>query len=817
VRLFLACLLAALPAPAALAQAPASPPLPAHETPRRVNDLVHTRLALRFDYAKRYAYGQAWLTLRPHAYATDSLQLDAQGMDIRAVTAGEGQAPLKYRYDGRVLRIGLGQTRRPGETYAVFIDYVARPDELQVKGSAAITEAKGLFFINPDSAVAGKPRQIWTQGETQASSAWFPTIDRPNQKTTADISLTVPARYVTLSNGLLVSQKNNADGTRIDQWRQEQPHAPYLFMLAVGDFRISREQWRGKEVSYYLEPRYADQARAIFGRTPEMLEFFSERLGVPFPWPKYAQVVVRDYVSGAMENTSASLFGEQAQATARELLDWEYSGVEREIAHELFHQWFGDYVTCETWGQLTVNESFANYSEVLWAEHKLGADAAGHQAYRSLRTYLADPPNLTKPLVRRQYADKEDLFDAVTYQKGGSILRLLRQELGDEVFFRGLNLYLTRQALGTGEAEQLRLALEDAAGRDLTGFFQQWYYRPGHPVVRISYGAWDAATRTQPVTLRQVQGGPAYELPLAIDVYAGGPAQRHQVVLRDSVQTFRLPAAARPELVNVDAHKVMVWQKTDAKPLSAYAYQYAHAPLYLDRLEAIQACAAHPEDPAARRTLLAALGDKYYALRWTVLENVDLVKQPALRAALLPVVQRLAAQDPSPQVQAEALKVLGALHEKRYARLFARALASRSYLVQGAGLLALAGVDAKAALAQATKLEADHRTALTRALVEVYAQAGDPARLPFVLEQQATAAPLDRYHMLPSLARLLARVSDPAAFAAGLAPFRAMGVQYKSAGIDKPILAMLAELRGKVAAPLQPLVDETSRAIEQAK
>nr|WP_262908025.1 M1 family aminopeptidase [Hymenobacter sp. 15J16-1T3B] len=806
-----------------MAQSTTAPPaLPTHDSPPRLHDLVHTHLALRFDYAKRYAYGQEWVTLKPHAYATDSLLLDAKGMDIKAVALvlGAQQQPLQYRYDGRQLRIKLNQVRQPGESYTVFVDYVAKPDELGAKGSAAIRDAKGLYFINPDSAVAGKPRQIWTQGETEASSVWFPTIDRPNQKTTADISLTVPARYVTLSNGRLSEQQTHPDGTRTDRWLQEQPHAPYLFMLAVGDFRVQREQWRGKEISYYLEPKYAAQAQAIFGRTPEMLAFFSQKLGVEFPWNKYAQVVVRDYVSGAMENTSASLFGEHAQGSARELLDWEYQLVEREIAHELFHQWFGDYVTCESWGQLTVNESFANFSEVLWAEHQLGPDEAGRQAYRSLRTYLANPQNFTKPLVRRQYANQEDVFDAVTYQKGGRILQLLRHELGEDVFFRGLNLYLTRQALGTGEAEQLRLALEDASGRDLTGFFQQWYYRPGHPVVTIDYGPWDAATRTQAVTLRQTQGGAPYELPLDVDVYAGGRTQRHRLRLRETTQTFQLPAAQRPELINVDAENVLVWQKTDNKPLGAFAYQYQHAPRYLDRLEAILACAAHPEDAQARQTLLAALGDKYYALRWTVLENIDLVKQPALRAALLPAVRRLASHEPSPQARAEALKVLGKLGDKRDARLFANALDSRSYTVQGAALQALTAVELPQALRRAPALEADHRGALTAALVAVYAQAGNPARLPFVLAQVQAAEPLPRFNMLPSLAQLLTRTSDPAAFAAGLQPFRSLGIEYKPY-IGPQVLTMLQNLRtqvaaGTIAAPAQQAIDDTVRAIEQA-
>ena len=218
-----------------------------------------------------------------------------------------------------------------------------------------LPDAKGLYFINPKGEEKDKPTQIWTQGETEANSVWMPTIDKPNQKTTQEIYMTVPAKYVTLSNGLLISQKKNADGTRTDYWKMDLPHAPYLFFMGVGDFAIVKDSYKGKEVSYYVEKEYAPVARSIFGNTPEMMKFFSEKLGVEYPWQKYAQIVGRDYVSGAMENTTATLHQESAYQNARELVDgirWEGT-----IAHELFHQWFGDLVTAESWSNLTVNES----------------------------------------------------------------------------------------------------------------------------------------------------------------------------------------------------------------------------------------------------------------------------------------------------------------------------------------------------------------------------------------------------------------------------------------------------------------------------
>ena len=456
------------------------------ETSTRINDLVHTKVDAKFDYDKSYMYGKVWITLKPHFYPTDSLTLDAKGMDIHKVALSNGTSlkDLKYAYDGWQLKITLDKQYKGDEKYTVYIDYTSKPNEVKVKGSAAITDAKGLYFINPQGKDKDKPTQIWTQGETEATSVWCPTIDRPNQKTTDEIYMTVPAKYVTLSNGKLTSQKKNADGTRTDYWKMDLPHAPYLFFMGVGDYAIVKDSWKGKEVSYYVEKEYAPVARKIFGLTPEMIAFYSKITGVDYPWVKYSQITGRDYVSGAMENTTATLHSDNAQQDARQLTDantWEPV-----IAHELFHQWFGDYVTTESWSNITLNESFANYSETLWSEYKYGKDAGDEQNYDDMQGYLHSSSE-KKDLVRFYYNNKEDVFDAVSYNKGGRILHMLRNYIGDQAFYKALNLYLTTNKFKSAEAQQLRLAVEEVTGRDLNWYWNQWYYGSGHPKLDIHY------------------------------------------------------------------------------------------------------------------------------------------------------------------------------------------------------------------------------------------------------------------------------------------------------------------------------------------
>ncbi|UYZ64589.1 M1 family metallopeptidase [Hymenobacter weizhouensis] len=816
-------LLGAAPAlaqtPATSARPDSAAALPYRETARKINALVHTRLDVRFDYTKRQLLGKAWLTLQPVAYATDSLRLDAKGMDIKSVTLVDGSntQTLKYQYNQEQLNIRLGRLVAPSTPYTVYIEYVAKPDELKAKGSAAITDAKGLYFINPDSTEKGKPRQIWTQGETEASSAWFPTIDKPNQKTTSEISMTVPARYVTLSNGRLDTQQNNPDGTRTDTWKMEQPHAPYLFMMAVGDFRITKDTWRGKEVSYYLEPKYAPFAKQIFGHTPEMLEFFSKRLGVEFPWNKYAQVVVRDYVSGAMENTTATIHGEFVQKDARELLDAEYDNGESVIAHELFHQWFGDLVTAESWSNLTVNESFADFSEALWAEHKYGQETGDAHAYQNMRNYLRSPKDAQKQLVRFHYADKEDMFDLVSYQKGGQILTMLRNYLTDDVFFAGLTKYLTDNKFGTGEAHQLRLALEAVSGQDLNWFFNQWYFGAGHPVVTIDY-SYDAARKEQTVTIRQTQPGPAFQLPLAVDVYVNGKPQRHQAMLRQATETLRFPAASRPQLVNVDADKVALWQKTDNKPFEEFVYQYQHAPRYIDRREALAAAAQRPAtDAKARQLLLAGLSDKNSTLRQVALAGLKL-DDKAVQKAAAPVLRRQLAQEKNPSNQAALLGALAQLKDKKDEKTFSRLLqSSQSYTVQGAALQGLAAVQPQQAVAQAQRLQPEARGQLTSAVASVYAEHGDASTWAYVRDQYDAAGPQGKFQMLESMLGFMVRLNDPTVLREGVERMQQIAVKYKQYGVAEPILGMLDKLRQSKPADQQPVVEQAMKTIMDTK
>lgn len=671
-------------------------------THTKTTELKHTKLKVSFDYQKEQMSGEEWLTASPYFYPTDSLVLNAKAMLIHEVAMDRSgtKTPLKYDYKDDLLKINLGKTYNRNENYTVYIKYTARPNEVKQAGSAAIADAKGLYFINPQGKETGKPTQIWTQGETESSSAWFPTVDKPNQKTTQEIYMTVPDKYVTLSNGILIDSKKEASGLRTDHWVMDKPHAPYLFFMGVGDYAVVKDKWHSIPVDYYVEKEYEPYAKQIFGMTPEMMEFFSNRLGYDYPWAKYAQIVGRDYVSGAMENTTATLHGESAQQKPGDLIDenrWEDV-----IAHELFHHWFGDLVTTESWSNLTVNESFADYSEYLWNEYKYGKDQADFHLMQSRRNYQMDPSNFTKDLVRFDYHSREDVFDGVSYAKGGAILHMLRKYLGDDAFFSGINDYLKTNEYKTGEAHQLRLSLEKISGKDLNWFFNQWYFGSGNPKLTYSY-TYEPVKKQVQLTIHQSQT-PLFEFPLTIDVLDGGKMNRQKVwVEAKASNTLSLPAGANPALVNLNADGVLLADIAEGKNATQYLAQYQNSKEFLSRYKAVEFAAEKASDDSAAKILMAAVKDPFFRIRMKALEGIDLTK-PAYKS-LASEVEKMAQNDPKTLVQGAAIAALGKTKDRKYLPVFEKALGAVSNSVKGNALAAISAIDPARVTALADKID----------------------------------------------------------------------------------------------------------------
>jgi aminopeptidase N len=529
---------------------------------------------------------------------------------------------------------------------------------------------------------------------------------------------------------------------------------------------VIKDSYKGKEVSYYIERAYEKVARKIYGNTPQMIAYFENKLGVAYPWIKYAQISGRDYVSGAMENTTATLHSDAVQQDARELVDgnnWEST-----IAHELFHQWFGDLVTAESWSNITVNESFADYSQTLWFEHSQGKDAGAFENYTGLRNYLSSPSDAEKNLVRFFYKDKEDVFDLVSYQKGGRILNMLRHLVGDEAFFASLNKYLTDNKFSNGSAIKLKLAFEAVTGKDLNWFFNQWYFGSGHPYVRIQQ-KYMADQQKVLVTIQQTQTqNKLFTLPVGIDVYVNGNRNHYEVWSKNKVDSFYFPAAMAPDNVNVDNDKVLLWAKDESKPIEQYAYQMKHARNFMDRFEAANEAAANLKNPAAKAIIEAAIKDTFHVLRSIALTSYN---PTAIDATMEAKIIALAGKDKVSTVREDAINVLSKINKPIFTPLYEKWVYDSSYTVAGAALAALEIVDSAKAFTISKQFSTQPlKKRLNAVVTTILTKYGDAEVFDFVANTYAklNIQSSEKFEMTAPFAQLLIKTTDPVKFKKGI-------------------------------------------------
>jgi len=550
-------------------------------------------------------------------------------------------------------------------------------------------------------------------------------LGAPNQKTTQEIYITVPAKYKTLSNGKLISQTTNLEN-RTDYWRMDQKHAPYLVFMGVGEFEVIKDSYKEIAVDYYVEKEYAKYAEDIFGNTPEMMQFFSDKLGVEFPWNKYSQIVVRDYVSGAMENTTAVVHGEQAYQTTGQLIDENTH--ENTIAHELFHHWFGNLVTSESWSNLTLNESFANYSEYLWQDYKYGKEAAAMHMHENVQLYL-DGQEAGKKLVRFEYLDKEDMFDLVSYNKGGAILHMLRNYVGDEAFFTSLKTYLNQYKYKAAEAHQLRLVFEKVTGKDLNWFFNQWYFGANHPKIDISYD-YNKLRKTVTINIQQLQAE-TFQFPLTLDIFEGNKIRRETVFIENNDASFTFDFKVQPTYIQVNSDAVLLCELNENKVLSDYIFQLKNAKQFAHRKEALLEVVKKQEDKNAFNAVENALNDTSFKIRILALEKIDLINKSSKKDAINKIKQ-MANSDAKTLVQASAIETLGKLIDPTLIDIFLKGLNSQSYAVVGKSLVAMYYIDKGLAVKKSKELPDEIRKILATPLTKIFIESNDVSELPFI-------------------------------------------------------------------------------------
>jgi aminopeptidase N len=660
----------------------------------RYFDLIHTDLDLDFDYERQAVLGKAILTLKPYFKPQKRLILDAKDFEVGKVYLIQSQdsTSLGYEYDGKKLGIYLPKEFSKDDTLKIAVNYTAFPNLNSGTGSEAITDTKGLYFIDPQNQDPNRPTMIWTQGETEYNSKWFPTFDHPNERMTQLIKLTVPDTMISISNGELVNREDLGEGFHKDYWEMRKPHAPYLAAFAIGNFGKVEAQWEDIPLGYFVEKGYEKGAEIVFKNTPEMIGFFSEKLGLKYPWPKYDQVIVKDFVSGAMENTTVSIFMEELKLNENEALDSEWDYI---IAHELFHQWFGDFVTTESWANLTLNEGFANYSEYLWNEHKFGKDQADLKLVTEMETYFQESLSKRVELIRFQYEKSDDMFDSHSYSKGGVILHMLRKYLGDEAFFDGLNLYLNKHALSSVEVHDLRQAFEKVSGEDLNWFFNQWYFEKGHPELTIDIDY--SIPENILISITQVQdleNAPLYQLPFEVSWYEDGIRKVKRFMLKEAFQQFALENGKATDLVIFDEGKDLLILRNQQNSKEQWVKQFEISELGIARYEALDSLVSLEAFDELELLISKAIKDDFWSIQELGLGILQshtewILENPELEAEVYGILKSSAKNS----VKAGSIDVLSTFDPEKYQQTFLELLNEPSVLLASSSLMGLISID----------------------------------------------------------------------------------------------------------------------------
>src|SRR5882724_3127142 len=670
---------------------------PTQYVPDHDYDTKHIALDLRFDWEREQALGHETLIFSPLVNNLRNVQLDAANITVTSVTMLPA-TQLQFNTDtaNQKLAITLDRVYQPAETATLVIDYHTNGPTGRLSGLVG----GGLRFIKPTAEDPRRPKQIWSQGESEYNHYWFPCYDHPNDFFTSELTATVEKPLTVISNGKLIETKENRDGTRSFHWKIDQPHASYLTSIVVGDYVPIVSEYEGIPIISNVYPSEVTEGKVTTARLAEMVKFFSEKTGVKYPYAKYAQTMVRDF-PGGMENISSTTQTDNMIHDQRTELDQTSDSLQ---SHELAHQWFGDYVTCRTWADIWLNESFATYFQAMWDEYKLGRDdflysdiKANQDAY-----FTAWRAGNRRPIVTKNYDSPDSVFDTYAYPRGGAVLHMLRKSLGEENWWRAINYYLRKYANQPVETGQFRIAIEESTGQSMDWFFDEWLYRMGHPVFRVAQN-YDPAAKTLKLTVEQIQKlDPDSQYPQAvlfktpaeieIGTAAGTRIERVQIEPKKE-QVFTFKADSKPLLVNFDYHGTLIKELEFNKTTDELVYQLSNDEDSLGRIWALsqlgsriraEVTASEEKQRIVGEIARALTQDKFWGTRVEAATALMGNSSQSARSALL-----AALKDPKSKVRAQAVVSLGASRDASLAAVFLPLLNDQSYAVVRAAAQAL--------------------------------------------------------------------------------------------------------------------------------
>jgi aminopeptidase N len=702
-------------------------------------DLQHSKIVLRFDVSQKEVIGDVTHTLSILRDNTARVSFDSVGLAIRSVTVD--RAPAKFETTDTKLLVFLADAAKSGQKLEIEIKYDGKP-------------SKGLYFILPDAAYPKRPIQVWTQGESEDTRFYLPTYDYPNDRLTTETVLTVPASWQTVANGKLVSVTDAGKGLKTWTWKEALPSSTYLITVVAGELDEVKDSWRGIPVNYFAPQGRGDRLSVNYGRTPAMIELLSKKFGVDYPWEKYDQAMVDDFVAGGMENSSATTNTSES-LTNPKLVPEYITNQDDLISHELTHQWFGDLVTCKAWSDIWLNEGFATFGETLWNEAHYGKDLADYNRWEAAREWFHQTNLFNKPIVRHDFSEDSDEFDGNAYGKGAWVLDMLRYQLGEDAFYAGLKHYLEVNRGKNVLTSDFAKAIEEASHVNIDQFLGQWIYGPGAPRLDISY-SYDDAKHQVALTVKQTQKQKGsvgtFRVPVEVEITNATGAKLYPLVIgkdpEKDTDIFNLPSDSAPLLVLFDKGGHVLKSADFHKERKEWLYQMKNAPELGDRADAVMALAKMTkEDDAIAAVGDAMLHDKTWGLRTIAIEALGHVDTPAASKLLLEALDKSESSAPDAALLAR-YRIVAALGTSKdpavAAKLEALAREDKSYRARAAALEALGHLKSPNAFATLTAaVAADSPDDFLRnAALRAYGSLGDNHAVPTLREWSAIGKPV---------------------------------------------------------------------------
>jgi len=639
---------------------------------KRNYDTQHIKLELTINEVQKSLSGSATLTIVPLEAPFNQCFFHAKNMKINEVQLSDYQ-PLPFNADSEIVSIKLPRDYSQQDTLNITINYFTIPE-------------KGLYF-NIESSL---PDQVYSHSEPSDARYWFPCYDEPDDKMTSEMIATVNADYILLSNGLLLNvHENLKNQTKTYHWLQKKPHVSYLISIAAGEYTIIENGKDAIPLSYYVPESKVESAPLYFSRTPEMLEFFCIKFGYQFPWDKYAQIVVRNFKARGMEHTSATTLTDNMIQDKRTFIDLNSDQL---IAHELAHQWFGNLVTCNSWDHLWLNEGFATYSEILFAEHAEGIEAAQYETMLQQQFYFEmEDADFHQPIVYSNYLQPEAMFNHISYHKASMVLHMLRHIVGDQIFFSILKNYLHDFAFQSIETKDFIRIVKKSSSLNLDWFFDQWLFKQGHPEFVVSYD-WIADKKNVVLNVEQVQQDtnksvPIFQIPVEIEFVTKNGASSQTVELKQRNEKFNFPLASRPLMVLFDNNNVILKKIKFIKTQDECVYQLLHDEHVAGRLDAIQQLQTNTMDTSDTIDALqkVILNDTFWAVRREAVYALESFKHHTIPQILI-----AGCRDANSKVRSACVQLLADFEEPQLFSIFKKiAMIDSSYWVSAEALYAM--------------------------------------------------------------------------------------------------------------------------------